>query len=210
MEANFWHQKWENNQIGFHESEANALLVDHFGSLGLAQDDRIFLPLCGKTRDIAWLLDKGYRVVGAELSEIAIKQLFEDLDATPEVNEVGELKHYHAEGIDMYVGDIFAITQDILGEVDAIYDRAALVALPPETRIRYTEHLLKITQTAPQLVICFQYDQSLMSGPPFSIVEEELLQHYAVTYLIKHLETRDVEGGFKGTIPATEAVWLLG
>ena len=99
MEANFWHQKWENNQIGFHESEANALLVDHFGSLGLAQDDRIFLPLCGKTRDIAWLLDKGYRVVGAELSEIAIKQLFEDLDATPEVNEVGELKHYHAEGI---------------------------------------------------------------------------------------------------------------
>ena len=102
------------------------------------------------------------------------------------------------------------ITQDILGKVDAIYDRAALVALPPETRVRYTEHLLKITQTAPQLVICFQYDQSLMSGPPFSIVEEEVLQHYAVTYLIKHLETRDVEGGSKGTIPATEAVWLLG
>lgn len=209
MEASFWHERWEKNQIGFHESEANALLVNNFASLNLKQDSRIFLPLCGKTCDIAWLLDKGYRVVGAELSEIAIKQLFEDLDATPEVSTQNALTHYHAEGIDMFVGDIFDITADILGPVDAVYDRAALVALPPETRVKYTKHLQVITHTAKQLLICFQYDQSLMSGPPFSIVAEEVQQHYAATYNIENLETGDVEGGFKGKIPATEAVWLL-
>lgn len=209
MEASFWHQKWGDNQIGFHESEANALLVRHFDSLNLKQDARIYLPLCGKTRDIAWMLDKGYQVVGAELSEIAIKQLFKDLDAEPEISVVSELTHYHAEGIDMYVGDIFEVSADILGPVDAIYDRAALVALPPETRVKYAKHLQDTTGNAKQLVICFQYDQSLMTGPPFSIVGEEIQKHYAADYEITNLETCEVEGGFKGTIPATEAVWLL-
>ena len=209
MEANFWHQKWESNQIGFHESDANALFVSHFKRLDLQTNARVFLPLCGKTRDIAWLLDKGYRVTGAELSESAIKQLFVDLDATPKVTDVGELKLYQAEGIDIYVGDIFHLTQDILSDVDAIYDRAALVALPPEVRVRYAQHLVDITNTAPQLLICYQYDQALMSGPPFSIVASEVLQHYADTYQVDELETVDVEGGFKGVIPATETVWLL-
>lgn len=209
MEASFWHDKWEKNQIGFHESEANALLVKHFDSLNLKQGARIFLPLCGKTRDIAWLLDKGYQVVGAELSEIAIKQLFEEIGIEPAVSSVGELTYYHSEGIDMFVGDIFDVSAEILGPVDAIYDRAALVALPPETRVKYTEHLRVVTNTAPQLLICFQYDQRLMSGPPFSIVESEVQEHYAVSYAPKLLGTSDVEGGFKGVIPATEETWLL-
>ena len=156
MEASFWHQKWESNQIGFHESDANPLLVRNFDRLNLEVGARVYLPLCGKTLDIAWLLDKGYQVVGAELSEIAIQQLFEELDAEPEVSELGALKHYHAEGIDMFVGDIFDVTAEILGPVDAIYDRAALVALPPETRVKYSKHLQATTNKAKQLVICFQ------------------------------------------------------
>lgn len=163
MQASFWHQKWENNQIGFHENEVNPLLIRHFSALNLAENSRVFLPLCGKTLDISWLLSMGYRVVGAELSELAVTQLFESLGVAPEIRSEGKLKRYHTEGLDILVGDIFDVTPPILGVVDAVYDRAALVALPPETRQRYTQHLIRISQTAPQLLLCFEYDQSRLS-----------------------------------------------
>ena len=53
MEASYWQQRWEINQIGFHGDEVNPLLVSHIGALGLDKGARLFLPLCGKTLDIA-------------------------------------------------------------------------------------------------------------------------------------------------------------
>jgi len=210
MKASFWHDKWEKNQIGFHESDTNPLLLKHFHELALDKGNRIFLPLCGKTRDIAWLLSEGYRVVGAELSEIAVKQLFEELGITPKIsNSSGTLLHYQANNIDLFVGDIFELTADILGDIDAVFDRAALVALPPETRIRYASHLANITANAPQLLICFEYNQSIMNGPPFSIVPSEVEQHYAANYKLSLLGKPNLEGGLKGKVEAVEAVWLL-
>jgi len=209
MEASFWHNKWEINQIGFHQDETNHLLIKHFGQLGLNKGDRIFIPLCGKTVDIAWLLSEGYQVAGAELSEIAIKQLFEELDITPEISEVGSLIHYHAENIDIYVGDIFNLSAEILGQVDGIFDRAALVALPTEMRRRYSSHLVNITENASQLLICFEYDQSVMKGPPFSIMSVEVQQHYVAYYKLRLLDAPNLEGGLKGRVEAIEAIWLL-
>jgi hypothetical protein len=49
------------------------LLVPHFKALSLPEGGRVFLPLCGKTLDIHWLLTGGYRVSGAELRKIAIE-----------------------------------------------------------------------------------------------------------------------------------------
>jgi thiopurine S-methyltransferase len=82
VDASFWHDKWQRNQIGFHEPQANPLLLAHFDSLSLRAGSRIFVPLCGKTLDINWLLARGQRVVGAELSEIAVQQLFAGLGVT--------------------------------------------------------------------------------------------------------------------------------
>lgn len=209
MKASFWHQKWESNQIGFHESDVNPLLVQHIGQLNLAEGSRIFLPLCGKTLDMAWLLDKGYQVAGAELSELAIQQLFAELEVEPQVLELGELKCYQAEGLDIFVGDIFKLSAEQLGSVDATYDRAALVALPPETRKYYTQHLMELTKRAPQLLLCYEYDQNLMSGPPFSIVGEEVHAHYDEYYRVQQLASTPMEGGFKGTIATLDTVWLL-
>src|ERR1700733_8099165 len=107
MDEQFWHRRWELNEIGFHEGKANALLVAHFGALSLADGSRVFLPLCGKTIDIHFLLSRGYRVAGAELSRIAIEQLFAELDVTPEIADVGSMSRYSAPGIDIFVGDIF-------------------------------------------------------------------------------------------------------
>ena len=113
----FWKQKWENNQIGFHKNEVNPLLIKHFPKKDVLKGSRIFLPLCGKTLDIGWFLLNGYQVVGVELVEVAVEQLFFELKINPTVLQLGEVKHYKGKGIDLFVGDIFSVTEEILGEI---------------------------------------------------------------------------------------------
>jgi thiopurine S-methyltransferase len=209
MHHDFWHQKWQKNEIGFHLPEANPLLVKHFSALQLQQGARVFLPLCGKTLDIAWLLAQGYQVVGAELSQIAIEDLFKSLNLTPTITHLGDITHFSAAHIDMFIGDIFKVTSAMLVKVDAVYDRAALVALPDTMRKDYSSHLMAITNQAPQLLICFEYDQSLHAGPPFSISPNEVKLHYQTTYDLTLLASETMPDGLKGKFPATEQVWQL-
>ena len=209
MEASFWHRKWERGEINFQESEANPLLTTHFEKLDLAKGSRVFLPLCGKTRDIAWLLARGYRIAGAELSGQAIDALFQELGVKPEIARIGELTHYSADDIDIWVGDIFDVSAEYLGPVSAIYDRAALVALPADTRQKYASHLMQISGAAPQLLITYEYDQSVIDGPPFSVNEDEVERHYGAAYQLQSLETKQIAGGLKGKVASTETAWLL-
>lgn len=209
MEAGFWHQKWEKGDIGFHAQEVNPSLQEHFGKLQMAAGARVFLPLCGKTRDIGWLLDEGYRVSGAELSELAIRELFNDLGLVPEITDAEKHLCYQAGNVRIFVGDIFDVSAKQLGPIDAIYDRAALIALPIEMRARYAAHLLDITDAAQQLLITCEYNQQLMNGPPFSVNAEEVKRLYSVAYDVRTLETHVVPGGLRGKIPATETVWAL-
>lgn len=209
MDANFWHQRWATNNIAFHHHRPNPLFVRYVDTLSLAQKGRVFIPLCGKTLDIAWLLSQGYRVAGAELSEFAIQQLFDEMDITPEIVELENLKLYRAEDIDIFVGDIFDLTPNLLGAVDAIFDRAALFALPEQVRIQYTQHLITLTQTAPQLLITFVYDQDKMAGPPFSVSGDEVARHYQSHYEISLLSSAALKDGLRGVHPAVENLWLL-
>lgn len=209
MEPNFWHERWDRGEIGFHEGVANTLLTEHFPKVDVGAAARVFLPLCGKTRDIAWLLDRGFRTAGVELSEQAVKDLFTELGMTPEIEEHDELIRYRATDIDIFVDDIFALSSARLGPIDVVYDRAALVALPPDMRLRYTAHLMEITEGAPQFVIAFEYDQQLMDGPPFSVTEDEIRRHYDDAYTVTRVETREVPGGLKGKTAASETVWSL-
>lgn len=209
MDTEFWHERWANNEIAFHEGEANALLVKYFHRLALTPGSRVFLPLCGKTRDIAWLLSQGFHVVGAELSALAIEQLFTELPIEPTIIEHTSMTRYQAKGIDIWVGDIFDLQSDTLGRVDAVYDRAALVALPKALRERYTQHLMAMTRSVPQLLICYDYDQQKMDGPPFSISDNEVNAHYQKVFQLTRLASEDVEGGVKGLVAAQEKAWLM-
>lgn len=208
MEASFWHKRWRERKIGFHKDEVNPLLVNNFDALKLAKGGRIFLPLCGKTRDIAWLLSKGYSVVGSELSQHAVVELFSELGIEPKISQTKVLAHYQAENIDIFVGDIFDLTAKELSLVDAVYDRAALVALPEATRGQYAKHLMKITEHAPQLLICYEYDQKHMDGPPFSINTQEVERHYKNTYSLELLE-RKIKNTLRDDVESLQAVWLL-
>ncbi|MEL6522175.1 MAG: thiopurine S-methyltransferase [Pseudomonadota bacterium] len=209
MDHEDWHSRWRENRLGFHEPEGNQLFAAHFGALDLAVGSRLFVPLCGKTRDIGWLLSKGYRVAGAELSPLAIDQLFQDLELVPDIRPSGSLTHYSGPGIDVFVGDIFDLTADQLGQVDAVFDRAALVALPAEVRQTYAPYVTRLTNHARQFLVTFDYDQSVMNGPPFSVPLDEVQQLYRDAFQIEHYAQADVPGGLKGICPATEIVWLL-
>jgi thiopurine S-methyltransferase len=207
--ARFWRERWKKNEIGFHEPKPNPVLVNHFKRLALPKHARVFVPLCGKTLDIHWLLARGFRVVGAELSPIAVEQLFAELRLQPTIAKSGAAKKFSAQNIDIFLGDVLKLTRQQLGAVNAIYDRAALVALPKPIRKRYTAHLLRLTKAAPQLLVSFEYDQSIRPGPPFSITNAEILEHYAKTFDIHLLSSASVPGGLKGNCPATENLWLL-
>ncbi|MEQ8481419.1 MAG: thiopurine S-methyltransferase [Hoeflea sp.] len=208
MDHSFWHDRWESGRIGFHEGRPNRLLVTHFPALKVPDGGRVFVPLCGKTLDIGWVLSRGHKVVGVELSDLAIRQLFEELGVDPAISDMGALKRYSATDIEIFVGDILALTPRMLGPVEAVYDRAALVALPEGMRAAYAAHLVDLTDAAPQLLVCFQYHQRLQNGPPFSIAPDEVHLHYSRDYEIRELARENLAGGLKG-IPAWESVWLL-
>jgi thiopurine S-methyltransferase len=209
MTEDFWHRKWEGNEIAFHEREANPLIVKYFGDLSVPAGGRVFLPLCGKTLDIHWLLSHRYRVAGSELSKIAIEQLFSELGVEPSLTAIGPVSLYSSQNIDIFVGDIFSLSAHLLGPVDAIYDRAALVALPGPIRERYAPHLIEITDRAPQFLISYDYDQRLQDGPPFSVSDGEIARQYQESYDVKQLASVEVIGGLKGICAASEKVWLL-
>lgn len=209
MEREFWLNKWQKNEIGFHNSEAHPLLVGYFDLLKLQPGARIFLPLCGKSLDIGWLVESGFQVVGAELSEAAVAQLFEQFDVEPEITQWGPLKRYSSQGLAVFAGDIFDLDREQLGHVDAIYDRAALIALPEMMRARYASHMINITGAAQQLLVSMEYDQQLMPGPPFCVTGEELQRVYGTSYQLTKIHAETIAGGLKGKCPAEEVVWLL-
>jgi thiopurine S-methyltransferase len=209
MNEQFWHDRWKSNQIAFHKAEANPLLVRNFPALKPQTDSIVFVPLCGKSRDLHWLAEQGYRVVGAELSRLAVEQFFEQLGETPRVSSVGSLQRYETERISIFQGSIFELTAEIIGPVDYVYDRGALVALPQEIRDRYAAHLRALTFAAEQLLICYEYDQACADGPPFSVTEHEVRRLYQDAYDLRLLEQEKVEGGLKGRCSAIESVWKL-
>ena len=214
MEPPFWIERWRNNQIGFHQKDTNPFLIRHLNKLQRNHPKKILIPLCGKTLDISYLLEQGFQVIGVELSDKAVGQLFDQIGQSPQITDVSKTNNtpiirQQIDGLTIFHANIFDLTADEIGNVDAIYDRAALVALPAEMRKRYTQHLLQLTGPVPQLLLTFEYDQTQIDGPPFSISTSEIENHYQRSYTIKKLESVPLEPGIKGKVKATENVWLL-
>ncbi|OUJ03099.1 thiopurine S-methyltransferase [Acetobacter cibinongensis] len=209
MDASFWLDKWQRNETGFHAAEPHAFLLRHFPAVNLAAGAHVFVPLCGKTVDIHWLLAQGFRVTGSELSQTAVESLFQDLGYKPEITLTDYGPCYSAGPLRVFVGDIFRLDATAVGAVDAVYDRAALIALPHHMRQLYAAHVVQITHAARQLLVCLDYDQTRRAGPPFSVDERELRALYAGHYTLTEQEAEAVPGGLKGICPAQEVVWLL-
>ncbi|MGB5055458.1 MAG: thiopurine S-methyltransferase [Nitrospirales bacterium] len=170
MEADFWLQRWGKREIGFHQVEINPYLEQYWPSLKLARESTVLVPLCGKSRDMRWLAQLGHHVVGVELCEAAVQEFFEESKVQPTVDQQGSFQRYSAENVELLVGDFFALAAEDVQEVAGVYDRAALVALPPEMRREYVNLLAEIVPAKVQtLLITFEYRRGEREGPPFSI-----------------------------------------
>lgn len=192
MDPDFWLSRWREGRTAFHEGAPNALLTDHGARLGRSPK-RVLVPLCGKTRDLAYLASLGHEVIGIELSPIAGEGFFTDSGLTPERSRRGPFEAFSAGGVTILVGDFFDTTPELLGPLDAAYDRAALVALPPALQERYARHVLSLLPTgAPILLVTFDYDTSKMQGPPFAIPSERVEALFGDRCTIEHLAERDV------------------
>jgi len=193
MEGQFWHNKWRNNEIGFHQAGVNPHLLRSWDELSIVPAAQVFVPMCGKSRDMLWLRDQGYSVVGIELSKMAVEAFFAENNLPVTVTNRGDLCCYRADNVTIYCGDFFDLTVEHLKNVRAVYDRASLVALPPEMREQYVQHSLNILPARiKMLLVTMEYDQQAMAGPPFSVTEEEVKRHYEARFSIQSLHAAEI------------------
>lgn len=193
MEPGFWQERWREGRIGFHQDKATPLLLKHWPSLGVAPGARVFVPLAGKSLDMLWFASQGYRVLGVELSRLAVEQFFTENDMPYTITESPCGRHYRSGEIEVVCGDVFAIDDALLNECDAVYDRAALIALPSGMRLRYARDVYaRLPGRCQGLLITLEYPQPEKEPPPFSVDEVEVRTLFNGDWNIDLLERRDI------------------
>jgi thiopurine S-methyltransferase len=195
MEPKFWHERWARNQIGFHLCEVNPYLVQHWSGVRRAGGAQVLVPLCGKSLDLLWLASQGHRVLGVELSEKAIEEFFSEQGLTPQISEQGTFKVYQAGSIELWCGDFFAMEAGVVADCTALYDRAALIALPPLMRERYATHLNRILVSGCQgMLITLDYEQDQKAGPPFAVADDEVRLLFGERWQLDVVDERNILG----------------
>ena len=193
MQKEYWLDRWERQDTGFHQNEINPYLRQFWQCLQLAPGSEVLVPLCGKSRDMLWLHQQGHTVLGVELSIVAAQAFFTENDLTPQCSVHDPFTHLEANDIHILCGDFFDLRKNDVSKVTAVYDRAAIIALPPEMRKRYTHHLLPILPPATQiLLVTLDYPQHEMSGPPFAVSMDEVTALYQPYAAITLLSQQDV------------------
>ena len=215
METDFWLRRWREGRIGFHQDRFMPLLQRHWDALALPACSRVFVPLAGKSLDMRWLAERGQRVLGAELSPLAVEQFFVENGLQPEVHDSRYGRHHVAGPIELICGDVFALDAAALADCAGVYDRAALIALPPAMRRRYAEELYaRLPVDCCGLLITLEYPPAEKAGPPFSVDEHEVRRLYGERWNVDLLERRDIlasQPGFieEGVSALSTAVYRL-
>lgn len=192
MDKAFWNERWLRRETGFHQQHIHAQLLRFWPKLGLPQESAVFVPLAGKSRDMVWLATQGHRVIGVELSDVAVREFFQEGGQVPNRSSAGVFEVSSAGPFEMYCGDFFEMTSDVLKDVVAVYDRAALIALPPQMRAQYAETLARIVpREAIIFLIAVEYPEAELAGPPFSVSPYEVRSLFEDSFEIEELERRD-------------------
>ncbi|MFP5383410.1 MAG: thiopurine S-methyltransferase [Gammaproteobacteria bacterium] len=215
MQPDFWITRWQRGETGFHLPDVNPWLRAQLNALQLTAGSHVFVPLCGKSHDLRFLADQGARVTGIELSPLAVEAFFAEQDLEPARTSLHGMTLYTAGGIRLFCGDFFQLTREMLGTVDAVFDRASLVAMPPETRPAYAAHLAGLLPPgARTLLVAFDYPQHEMPGPPFSVPQSEIRSLFGSCFDIAPLGRTDIldaEPRFRarGLTRLTETCWIM-
>jgi thiopurine S-methyltransferase len=193
VDQDFWQARWARNEIGFHLKQINPFLQRHWPALAVPAATQVLVPLCGKSLDLAWLAGQGLQVLGVELAEKAVQEFFDEQNLQPDIRQHGAFTRYQAGSLQLWCGDFFALSAEDVAGCTAFFDRAALIALPPEMRQRYVQHLSQILPASCRgLLVTVEYDQNQHAGPPFSVDEGEVAELYAAPWNRQMLAREDV------------------
>ena len=193
MEAQFWIERWAEGRIGFHRDSVNDALVEHWSSLCPRGAGRVLVPLCGKSVDLHWLAERNGEVVGVEIAQQAVDEFWHDAQLEPTITKAGSYVTYRYANLTIMCGSFFDLNVENAGRFDAFYDRASLVALPPAMRANYRIALERVTTTGARgLVLTFEYDETIVDGPPFSIDGDRLKALLDVHFAIDVVKTEDL------------------
>lgn len=193
MEPDFWQQRWQEGRIGFHQDRETPLMLKHWPSLQVPAGSRVFVPLAGKSLDMLWFASQGYRVFGVELALAAIEQFLAERALHAETRASAAGQHYRAGDLELVHGDVFAQDPAELAACDAVYDRAALIALPPALRQRYASEVYgRLPGGCRGLLITLEYPQAEKAGPPFSVEEDEVRALFSPQWEVGVLERREI------------------
>lgn len=195
MDPNFWLERWARKETGFHQQHTNEYLQRYWPQLAVPEGTTVFVPLCGKSLDMLWLHRRGYSVLGVEVARAAVSSFFEEWRADVQVTSLGVFERWNAggeQGITVLCGDFFELAAPLMAHVDAVFDRAALIALPPQMRRSYARKLLEILPAQiPMLLITLDYRQDEMFGPPFAVSDREVRELFG-TSRVECLDEVDV------------------
>jgi thiopurine S-methyltransferase len=211
MEKNYWLGRWERSETGFHQKEIEPALIKGFSQV---QPTRVLVPLCGKSLDLKWLKAQGHEVIGVELSTLACKEFFSENQIQFQQTTEGLFEVFRSEGITLYCGDFFSFEKDQLGEIGALYDRAALIALPPDMRSQYAAHIIKLVNCCAKkegfyfLQIALEIVPTPLTGPPFSVSAQEIENLYSKDFKICQLG-REVVDEPNDTTAKIESIYVL-
>ncbi|MDP7553835.1 MAG: thiopurine S-methyltransferase [Candidatus Thioglobus sp.] len=194
-----WLHFWENNETNWHSDTITQELAEYFELFELEPGDKVFVPLCGKSLDMIYIVNQGFSVVGVEVSEFGIRQFFKENDLKYTVTKVGDFDLYSSENLEIYCGDFFSLTSKHLNNVKAVLDRKSLIALEPDLRQKYVKHLNDIISLGVRiLLVTLHYPQHQMSGPPFSVDKSEVESLFSMTFETRELKSfNDIENGSK-------------
>jgi len=215
MQREFWLERWEKNEIGFHLPDVNPRLREFWPALDVPAGKAVFVPLCGKSLDLHWLAAAGHPVIGVELAEAAVQAFFAEAGLGSRVELEARLPFHRGAGIGIFCGDVMELTALELRDVGAVFDRAALIALPPRMRAHYADHVLRIVPEGAQiLLVTLEYDQARVPGPPHAVHEDEVTALYGARCSVERLARKPVtvvppSFAAAGVSEAAEAVYRI-
>lgn len=178
-EQHIWRERWANDEIGWHLTEVHPDLVAHATRFLGGGRKRVFVPLCGKSLDLKWLVDQGHEVVAVELVPKAVAELHAEQGIEAEVLEEGAFTVHRSPSLTVFCGDYFDLTPNLLGDVDRVWDRAALIAVEPSWQERYVAQIRTLCSSEALILQSgVEYDTSVMDGPPWPVDGEDLRRLY--------------------------------
>lgn len=191
MELSYWQSRWNKGNTGFHMDSGYPGLERNWPSIGLDEGPVVLVPLCGKSKDLIWLSKHCRQVVGVEISSVAVQDFLNENNLEASGSTFAEFTIYQTGNIQIWNGDFFKLPGHKLPNVDLIYDKAALTALPPKMREQYASKVLGLVSPRTQILLhLFEYNQEEMNGPPFSVPIKEAKKHFGEKFDLKILEQK--------------------